>query len=170
MKNKMIISIIVAMSENRVIGRNNQLPWHLPGDLKHFKSVTWGKPILMGRLTYESIGRPLPGRTNIVLTHDPSYMAPGCVVVNSFEHAMNAAKGFDELMVIGGARVFEKMLPMADRLYLTQIHATVEGDTFFPEWESNQWVACEKNHFSANDHQRYAYSIYKYEKEELGKT
>src|SRR6185503_6189733 len=102
---------IFAMSENRVIGKNNQLPWHLPADLKHFKKVTLGKPILMGRKTYESIGRPLPGRCNVVITRDANYQAPGCVVVNSIEKALTATKENNEIFIIGGALLYQEALP-----------------------------------------------------------
>ena len=141
----MKVALIVAVSQNNVIGRDNQLPWHLPEDLQYFKSITMGKPILMGRKTYDSIGRPLPGRTNIVITRDPNWTAEGVEVVNSLEAAMtagaeacNAVEG-DEIMVIGGAQIYRDCLPMADKLYLTKVDADIQGDAFFPEIDSNQW-------------------------------
>ena len=141
----MKVALIVAVSQNNVIGRDNQLPWHLPEDLQYFKSITMGKPILMGRKTYDSIGRPLPGRTNIVITRDPNWTAEGVEVVNSLEAAMTAgaeacnAAESDEIMVIGGAQIYRDCLPMADKLYLTKVDADIQGDAFFPDIDSNQW-------------------------------
>ena len=138
-------SLIVAVSRNGVIGIDNQLPWHLPEDLKYFKPVTMGKPLIMGRKTYDSIGRPLPGRTNIVVTRDPSWQAPGVEVAQSLEVALKLgqsaceAAGADEIMVIGGEQIYRMTLPAADRLYLTQVDAEVEGDAFFPEVDFSQW-------------------------------
>ena len=141
----MKVALIVAVSQNNVIGRDNQLPWHLPEDLQYFKSITMGKPILMGRKTYDSIGRPLPGRANIVITRDPNWTAEGVIVVNSLEDAMaegaeasNAVES-DEIMVIGGAQIYRDCLPMADKLYLTKVDADIQGDAFFPDIDSNQW-------------------------------
>jgi dihydrofolate reductase len=141
----MKVALIVAVSQNNVIGRDNQLPWHLPEDLQYFKSVTMGKPILMGRKTYDSIGRPLPGRTNIVITRDPSWAAEGVVVVNSLEDAISAgaeaceAADSDEVMVIGGAQIYRDCLPIAEKLYLTKVEAEVDGDAFFPKIDMDQW-------------------------------
>lgn len=135
----MDISIIVAMSENRVIGVDNRLPWHLPADLQHFKSITLGKPIVMGRKTYESIGRPLPGRTNIVVTRDPDFRPDQVVVADSLQAALDAAAGADEVMVIGGASLYAQMLPKASRLYLTVVHQVIEGDAFFPDLNDSDW-------------------------------
>lgn len=141
----MKIALIVAASQNNVIGLDNQLPWHLPEDLQYFKAVTMGKPILMGRKTYDSIGRPLPGRTNIVLTRDPKWSAEGVEVVNSLDEALAASSkacelvGADELMVIGGEQIYRKFLPVANKLYLTRVEAKVEGDAFFPEIDQDQW-------------------------------
>jgi len=123
------IAIVVAMDDNRVIGRDNQLPWHLPADLRHFRQVTIGKPVLMGRKTHESIGRPLPERTNIVVTRDRSYEAPGCILVHSIESALKAAGDRREVMVIGGADFYRQLLPKADRLYLTLVHAEDRVDS-----------------------------------------
>jgi len=141
----MKIALIVALSQNNIIGRDNQLPWHLPEDLKYFKSVTMGKPVLMGRKTFDSIGRPLPGRANIVITRDAQWTADGVEVVTDIQAALAAgekackAAGGDEIMVIGGAQIYQKFLPLADRLYLTRVEAQVEGDAFFPEIDSTQW-------------------------------
>ncbi|VAW76848.1 Dihydrofolate reductase [hydrothermal vent metagenome] len=135
----MRVSLIAAMAENRVIGRNNQLPWRLSADLQRFKALTMGKPIIMGRKTWESIGRPLPGRTNIVVTRDASYQAEGCVVVHSVDQALKAAADSDEVMVIGGANLYQQLLERTDRLYLTQVKTNVEGDAWFPEFDMTQW-------------------------------
>jgi dihydrofolate reductase len=128
----MKISLIAAMGENRVIGVDNRMPWHLSADLKRFRQITLGKPILMGRRTHESIGKPLPGRENIVLTRDSAYQSPGCTLVHNRDQAVRAAGDAPELMVIGGAGLYQEFLPLADRLYLTLIQHTFEGDTFFP--------------------------------------
>ena len=142
----MRISLVVAMASNGVIGRDNGLPWHLPADLQHFKRITMGKPILMGRKTWESIGRPLPGRTSIVITRDTGYTAPGCIVVHSIEDALQAAADLsDEAMVIGGAEFYRQVLPCTDTLYLTRIHADFEGDTFFPELDASEWREVERS-------------------------
>jgi len=141
----MKLSLIVAVSRNGVIGIDNHLPWHLPEDLKYFKSVTMGKPLIMGRKTYDSIGRPLPGRTNIVITRDPSWKAQGVEVAQSLEtelqlgHSACEVAGAEEIMVIGGEQIYRMTLPAADRLYLTQVDAEVEGDAFFPEVDFSQW-------------------------------
>lgn len=139
-------SMIVAMSRDRVIGVNNTLPWHLPEDLKHFKQLTMGKPIVMGRKTWESIGRPLPGRTNIVVSAQPSWSAEGAVVASSPGAAVQLAKleaercGIDEVFIIGGEKIYTELLCCAERIYLTEVDAVVEGDAWFPELESIDWV------------------------------
>ncbi|CAG0976182.1 dihydrofolate reductase [Anaerolineae bacterium] len=135
----MKLSLIAALSSNRVIGIGNRMPWHLSADLKRFRSITWGKPMLMGRKTHESIGRPLPGRMNIVLTTDPHYDAVGCAVAHSLEEAMALAGDSEELVVIGGATLYERFLSDADRLYLTLIEREFEGDTYFPAASWEDW-------------------------------
>ncbi|MFM8445194.1 MAG: dihydrofolate reductase [Methylococcus sp.] len=135
----MRISLIVAMAENRVIGVDNRMPWHLSADLQRFRRITLGKPMLMGRRTHQSIGRPLPGRRNIVLTADPGFVAAGCEVVHSLDAALAAAEDADELMVIGGASLYRELLPHAGRIYLTLIHRVFDGDTFFPEVDWTEW-------------------------------
>ena len=141
----MKISLIVAVSRNGAIGLNNQLPWYLPEDLKYFKSVTMGKPLIMGRKTFDSIGRPLPGRANIVLTRDPQWTSDGVKVVQSVEQALVAgeiaceAADVDEIMVIGGEQIYRMTIDLADRIYLTQVDADVEGDAFFPDIDLNNW-------------------------------
>jgi dihydrofolate reductase len=135
----MKLSIIVAMANNRVIGLENQMPWHLSADLKRFKEITMGKPILMGRKTFESIGRPLPGRTNIIISRNKAYSPSGCQVFSSIEQALKAHKNATEIMVIGGSGIYKTLLPLTDRIYLTQINSTFEGDVFFPETKSSHW-------------------------------
>lgn len=159
MRFNMRISAIFAMSENRVIGKNNQLPWHLPADLKHFKQITMGNPILMGRKTYESIGKPLPGRCNIVITRDTNYQAPGCVVVNSVESALAAVKDNDEIFIIGGALLYQETLPLTQRLYMTLIHHSFDGDTFFPALNENEWQEVERTDHPADENNKYSYSF-----------
>ena len=138
-----LISLIVAMAQNGVIGRDNSLPWRLPEDLKRFRAFTLGKPILMGRKTFESLGRPLPGRTNLVLTRDRSWSADGVIVVHSVEAALMQAASSDELVVIGGAEIYRLVLPVARRIYLTHVHADVPGDITFPEFDPTQWADVE---------------------------
>jgi len=135
----MKLSLIVALSKHRVIGLDNRMPWHLSADLKRFKAITWGKPILMGRKTHESIGRPLPGRHNIVLTANPDYRAEGCSVAHSLAEAIDLAGDAEELMVIGGAALYEHFLPEASRLYLTLIERDFDGDTYFPAFSPADW-------------------------------
>ncbi len=144
----MKLSLIVATANNNAIGRNNELPWHLPQDLKYFKSVTLGKPVIMGRKTFESIGKPLPGRTNIVVTRQKDWKFAGVLVAQSVDEALDIAQQFraeqanlaEEVMVIGGAEIYRHALPIADRVYLTRIDANVDGaDAYFPELPANQW-------------------------------
>ena len=155
----MKISMVVAMDTKGVIGRDNELPWHLPADLQHFKRTTMGKPILMGRKTHESIGRPLPGRTNIVITRDNGYRAAGCVVVNSIDAALEAAGEQDEIMVIGGAEFYRQVLPRTDTIYLTRIHESFDGDTRFPELNTADWREVERNDQVADAKNPHDYSF-----------
>ncbi len=138
----MIVSLVVARADNGVIGRDNALPWRIPADLQHFKRLTMGKPVVMGRRTFESIGRPLPGRENIVLTRDPDWRTEGVTVAAGLDIAL--ANDLDEVSVIGGAQVYALALPLADRIHLTEVHATPEGDTvlppFGPEWRETARV------------------------------
>ncbi len=140
----MRIAMIAAMANNRVIGKDNKMPWHLPEDLKHFKAMTLGKPVVMGRKTFESIGRPLPGRHNIVITRQNDYQPEGVSCVNSFEAAKELVSDCEEIVVIGGGQLYKEILPLADTLYLTFIELTVDGDTFFPEWDDGSWTVTEK--------------------------
>lgn len=161
----MKLALIWAMSRNRVIGRNNALPWHLSEDLRYFKRVTMGKPIIMGRKTWESIGRPLPGRTNIVITRDQNFQAVGVRVVHSLDDALRLAEhigvmeGAEEAVVIGGAEIYALALPKAERLYLTQVHAEVDGDAWFPEFELSQWQELAREDFKAEGPNPYPYSF-----------
>jgi len=161
----MKLAIIVAQAANRVIGIENNLPWHLPEDLKYFKQVTMGKPIIMGRKTYESIGRPLPGRTNIVITRNADFSAEGVRVVSSLDAARELAEsiceieGHQEVMVIGGSQIYGQTLPVADRLYLTQVHADVEGDAWFPEFNVDQWQEMGREDYRACERNPYDYSF-----------
>lgn len=155
----MRISIIVAMSTNRVIGRSNQLPWHLPADLKRFKSLTWGKSIIMGRKTFESIGHALPGRRNIVVTRQANLQALQCDVVNSLEQAIARHKSEDEVMIIGGEMLFKQALPITERIYLTLIHQVIQGDVFFPSFDKSDWIARERLDYDPDEKNRYSYSF-----------
>jgi dihydrofolate reductase len=139
----MIISLITAMDRNRLIGNKNQLPWHLPADFAHFKAVTMSKPVVMGRKTYESIGKPLPGRTNIVLSRNKSIKYDGVTCVGNFEEACAVVPDAEELMVIGGSAIYEMLIPQAQRMYITYVEAEFKGDAWFPEFNENQWLETE---------------------------
>ena len=145
------------MDETGVIGREGRLPWRQPADLMHFKVLTMGKPILMGRKTFDSIGKPLPGRTNLVLTREPAWSREGAIAVHSLDDAIERSRGARELMVIGGADVFGMALPRAQRIYLTRIHATVQGDTRFPPVDWSAWREVERQAFAADE--KHAYSM-----------
>lgn len=138
-QNKPCVSIIAALARNRVIGIENRLPWRLPEDLAHFKALTLNHPILMGRKTFESLGRPLPGRTNIVITRNPDYCKDGCLAADSIAAALALCRDADEVFFIGGAELYGQALPLADRLYLTEIQAEVEGDAWFPDYDRAPW-------------------------------
>lgn len=150
---------MVAVSRNGVIGRDNQLPWRLPEDLAYFKRVTMGHPILMGRRTYESIGRPLPGRRNLVVTRQEGYEAPGCVVAHSLQEAWREAAGAAEVSIIGGTEIFRETLPIADRIHLTEVEAEVEGDTFFPDFDRSAWRETEVLRHASDERHRYPFRI-----------
>jgi len=135
----MRLTAVVAATENDVIGRNNGMPWHLPADLAHFKAITLGHPVLMGRRTFEAIGRPLPGRRNLVLSRSPDFTVPGVDVVHTLEAAIAAAGDVPELMVIGGAALYTLALPRTDRVHLTRLHMTLDGDAHFPALPESQW-------------------------------
>jgi len=144
------------MDRQRLIGRDNGLPWHLPADFAHFKAVTMGKPVVMGRKTYDSIGRPLPGRMNIVLSRDPALSIEGVTTVTSFEQAKQAVRDNEELMVIGGSRIYEMLLPVADRLYLTYVDGVFEGDAWFPEFDIDDWEQLDLQDHPADEKNQYA--------------
>lgn len=135
----MIISLIAAIGKNGVIGKDNSLPWKLPADMKRFKELTLGKPVLMGRKTFESIGKPLPDRKNIILTRDKSYKAEGCIIAYSADEALKVARGSEEIMIAGGEQIFREFLPKANRMYLTFIDKDFGGDAYFPEYNKNEW-------------------------------
>jgi dihydrofolate reductase len=151
-----LISLVVAMADNGVIGRGNSLPWRLPADLKRFRSLTLGKPVLMGRRTFESIGRPLAGRVNLVLTRDRRWAADGTLAVHTVAEALERSREAPELMVIGGAQVYALALPLARRLYLTQVHADLPGDTFFPVFDPREWRDIERSDQPADERHAYA--------------
>lgn len=155
----MNISIVVAMSENRAIGKENKLLWHLPADLQHFKKITLGKPIVMGRKTYQSIGRPLPGRRNIIITHDTQFKAEGCEVVHSIESALACVKDQTEICVIGGAELYRQLLSRVNRIYLTVVHHAFEADAFFPELNSTEWEEVSRVDCEPDEKNAYSYSF-----------
>ena len=159
-----MISLIVAAAENGVIGREGELPWRLSDDLRHFKAVTMGKPIVMGRKTWDSIGRPLPGRQNIVITRQAGFEAPGCDIVSSTEEAVAAAGDVDEIMIIGGSQVYASFLPAADRVYLTRVHAEVDGDAHFPALDEDTWRLVSDERHAADDRNEFDYSFRLYER------
>lgn len=159
------LALMVAKSANNVIGRNNKLPWYLPNDLKYFKAVTMGKPIIMGRKTWESLGKPLPGRTNIVITRQSEYVAEGAKVVPDLQAALDMAEnialieGQDEVVVIGGGEIYALALPRADRLYVTEVHAEIDGDAWFPEFDASEWQEAGREDFYASGPNPYDYSF-----------
>ena len=143
----MSLSIVVAMDENRLIGKDNKLPWHLPADLAYFKKITTGKSIVMGRKTYDSIGRPLPNRRNIVISRNSKTLITGCEVLTSIDEVLSTTKDEDEVMIIGGASLCEQLLPQVSRLYITKIEGKFDGDVYFPEYDESDWrqVSCESH-------------------------
>ena len=160
----MKISLIVAMASNRAIGLNNQMPWHLSADLKKFKQITMGLPILMGRKTYESIGRPLPGRSNIIISRNPTYQQSGCQVFDNVDKAIAACQEYDEIFVIGGATFYQAMLPKADFLYLTQINKAYDADTFFPVINQKEWKEVAREDIDNDPTVDFSYSFLKLER------
>jgi dihydrofolate reductase len=155
------LSVIVAMARNRVIGINNSLPWRLPEDLKHFKTLTMGHHIVMGRKTYESIGRPLPGRTTVIVTRDADYRVQGCLTANSIEAAIAACGEDPEIFFVGGAELYAQVLPRADRLYITEIQADYEGDARFPAFDKSEWRESERNRQVNADGLGYDFVVYR---------
>jgi dihydrofolate reductase len=151
-----LLTLIVAVADSGVIGRDNSLPWHLPEDLKRFKRLTMGKPIVMGRKTFESIGKPLPGRVNIVVTRDPGYRRDGVIVVHDVDSAVRAAGPVPEIMVIGGAELFRSLLPRAGRVHLTRVHGNIEGDVMWPALDDRDWQVVEREEFAADERHAHA--------------
>jgi dihydrofolate reductase len=165
----LIVSLLVAMDERRGIGVNNRLPWHLSTDLRRFKALTMGHHLIMGRKTFESIGKPLPGRTTIVVTRNPDYRLESCLIAASLDEAlaMAEARGEEEAFVIGGAEIFAGALPLADRIYLTQVHACVETDVFFPEFDRTEWVEIESSFQPADQNNEHPSTYRRLERTEI---
>lgn len=161
------VTLIAAMSENRVIGRGNALPWHLPDDLKRFKALTMGHPVIMGRKTFDSIGKPLPGRRTIVITRNPKFQAPGAAVAASLDRAIELARGADgddEVFIAGGGEIFAQAMARADRIHLTLVHASIDGDAFFPEINAQRWKLVEDQRREADDRHAHSFSFRMYER------
>ncbi|PMC39245.1 dihydrofolate reductase [Bacillus sp. UMB0899] len=160
-----MISLLVAMDKHRLIGRDNQLPWHLPQDLAYFKKVTMNHKIVMGRKTFESIGRPLPGRENIIVTRDKTYTQKGCTILHSIEEIIElSSHSKDELFVIGGAEIFKEILPVSDRLYITEIDHEFEGDTYFPDRNHSEWKKVSDEKGIKDEKNPYDYHFVVYER------
>ena len=155
----MSVTILVAASDNGVIGANNKLPWHLPADLKRFKELTMGHPIIMGRKTFESIGKPLPGRTNIVVTRQKEFQACGCMTVHSLEDALLYCEDAQEAFIVGGAEIYRQALPFADRIYLTRVHRNFDGDTFLFDLDPATWKETSRQDFPADSKNPNPYSF-----------
>ncbi|OZB33896.1 MAG: hypothetical protein B7X47_02740 [Ferrovum sp. 34-44-207] len=162
MKDKPTLAMIVAMSENRVIGKNNTLPWHLPADLAFFKKTTLGHPVIMGRKTYLSIGRLLPGRRNLILSHDTTYHVANAEVYSSVKEAIDSCHLAEKIFIIGGAELFNNTLNITDDLYLTLIHAQIDGDTYFPEINPQQWQVKSITKHAKDEKNQYALSFIHY--------
>jgi len=161
---KTCLSIIAAMAQNRVIGIDNTLPWRLPADLAHFKALTMGHHMIMGRKTYESLGKPLPGRTSVIVTRDTAFSAPGCVVVHSLDEAVAACEGDAEAFFIGGADLYRQALDVAQRLYLTEVKTAVEGDAWFPEFDRTVWSEASRTRCLADEKNPYDYDFVVFER------
>jgi dihydrofolate reductase len=159
------LSLIVAMDENRLIGSNNDLPWQMPADLAYFKRTTMGKPIIMGRKTFASIGRPLPGRRNIVITRDSDFSAAGCEIANGIDAALSMCSDMEEVMLIGGASLYQQTIDQATQLYITLIHHSFEGDTWFPEFDLREWKQESREDHDADHGNPHAYSFMKFVRE-----
>lgn len=160
------VSILVAYDRNRAIGHQNRLPWHLPADLKRFKALTMGHHIVMGRKTFESIGRTLPGRTSVVVTRELGYLAEGSIVVDSLERALSVATNDNEIFIIGGAQIFVQMLPFCDRLYATEIHAEFDADTYFPSVDGNAWAETSREHHPVDEANPHPFDFVTYDRRE----
>jgi len=153
----MRLSIIVAMDDNQLIGKDNTLPWNLPADLDYFKRTTTGKTVLMGRKTYESIGRPLPNRRNVIISRNANFKAPGCEVIGAIESALELAKEDDEIMIMGGASFYEQMLPSVNRLYITQIEGVYAGDAYFPSFNRDDFVETFRESHQPDEKNKHTY-------------
>ncbi|MBC7409605.1 MAG: dihydrofolate reductase [Arcicella sp.] len=162
----MKISLIVAVAENGVIGHNNQLIWHLPNDLKQFRRLTTGHCIIMGRKTFDSIGKPLPNRTSIIISRNPDFQIEGCITVNSLEKAISKAKKIEsqEAFIIGGAEIYRLSLPLTDKIYLTEVHHDFEGDALFPTIDKTVWQETKRENFETDEKHLYKYSFVELEK------
>ena len=162
----MTISLIVAAATNNAIGKDGRLPWHLPNDMKHFKNVTWGMPIVMGRKTFESLGKALPGRKNIVITRQPGWKADGVITVKNIDDALFVAKEADakEVMVIGGGEIYKALFERARRIYLTRVEAEPEADTFFPSLKPEEWYLMSQQNYEADGKNAYNYSFQMWER------
>lgn len=158
------LSLIVAMDENRLIGRDGDLPWRLSNDLKHFKSVTMGHPILMGRKTWESLGKPLPGRRHLVLTRDQGYVAEGVEVVHDLDQALSLCWETNQVFVIGGAEIYKLVLPRVDQMIITHVDAVLEGDTWFPEVDWEQWQVEKRERHAADERNEYDHEFVVYKR------
>jgi dihydrofolate reductase len=156
-----MISLIVAASENNAIGKNNQLLWHLPNDLKFFKNTTWAMPVIMGRKTFESVNKPLPGRINIVITRQQHWQAEGVINVNDLEQALQKAAETNckEIFIIGGGEIYNQSIGIADKIYLTKVHTTIDGDTFFPVLDLDKWHQVSNDNFEIDDKHAFKYSF-----------
>lgn len=154
-----MLSIIVAVADNGVIGSGNQLPWRLPEDLKRFKALSLGKPIVMGRKTFDSIGRPLPGRLNIVISRQPGLQLPGCRVVASIDEAIAAAQPAPEIVIVGGAEIYRQVLPSVRIIHLTRVHAEIAGDALFPQLQPGQWREIAQEYHPADERHAYAFTF-----------
>lgn len=162
----MIRAIMAAVADNGVIGKDNDLAWHLPADLRHFKKTTSGHYILMGRKTFESLGKPLPNRTNIIITRNPDYLQRGAFVVHSLEKALRLVEkdGQEKAFILGGGEIYRQAMALADHMYITEVHGTFEGDTFFPEIHPEVWKEVHRKDYPADEKNKYAYSFVEYDR------
>ncbi|MBX2932669.1 MAG: dihydrofolate reductase [Ferruginibacter sp.] len=166
-----MVSLIVAAAENNVIGKNNQLLWHLPNDLKFFKNTTWGMPVIMGRKTFESVNKPLPGRFNFVITRQAGWKADGVTVATSLQDALEkaATTNCKEIFIIGGGEIYKQAIEIADKIIMTRVHTTLDGDTFFPVIDESKWIQISNQDFAIDDKHQYAYSFQIWERREKSK-
>ncbi|WP_417612288.1 dihydrofolate reductase [Owenweeksia hongkongensis] len=160
----MNLTIIAAMAKGRVIGKDNDLIWHLPDDLKHFKNLTKGHHVIMGRKTYESMGKPLPGRTNIVITRQKDFKADGCILVNTIEEGIQKAEGDSQPFIIGGGEIYKQALKYAQTMELTEVNGEFDGDTFFPTFDESQWKEVSRTHHPVDEKHKYSFDFIQYSK------